>query len=540
MVQHIHSGAEKSSLYHGIATFFMIMCVRVGIELWTISFVPHDADFYFFGFFHTALFFYIISVCCIFLLVYIAQMSLVRAYTFFLYGFILVIFPPIIDYIISIGFLNGISLHSYYLFDGINGLGHSFVTFFGNRPQDGITYGTRIIIAIIIIAMSALTYINTRKILRVILMMLSTYIIFFFFSALPSLLTIMFADAHFAITSASVAGFIASPTNILNNPITNPLNAILVKMTLVYSIFATFLTAAIFYRIKKDIFIAFLKNIRPIQSLFHIGLVGIGIGLALIFGDGVFMPNPFSLLAIGILTVAVVIAWYSTVIFNDIVDIEIDKISNPTRPLVTRIISARVYNHIGIALGIISVIMVAFVSYHAAILIIFYHALSYLYSMPPLRLKRFPLIATLVAAIALFGIVIMAYSIVAREHSLHNFPVHIGLLLIVAYTISLPIKDIKDIAGDKKNHIYTLPVIFGEKVGRLLIASGIFISFGLSVFAFNDLAMLWPALLAGALCFWTLVGVRDKKFIFNAHNSVATVFVIVALYGVILAVSLFS
>ncbi|MFA5986997.1 MAG: hypothetical protein WC819_06665, partial [Parcubacteria group bacterium] len=214
MVQHIHSGAEKSSLYHGIATFFMIMCVRVGIELWTISFVPHDADFYFFGFFHTALFFYIISVCCIFLLVYIAQMSLVRAYTFFLYGFILVIFPPIIDYIISIGFLNGISLHSYYLFDGINGLGHSFVTFFGNRPQDGITYGTRIIIAIIIIAMSALTYINTRKILRVILMMLSTYIIFFFFSALPSLLTIMFADAHFAITSASVAGFIASPTNI--------------------------------------------------------------------------------------------------------------------------------------------------------------------------------------------------------------------------------------------------------------------------------------------------------------------------------------
>ena len=533
-----HITQKDFSIYQIIATFLAIISVRFCIELWTLSFAPHDIGFYFFGFLHTTLFFYIIATCCIWLLVRIANLPVTHALMFFLYGFLLVIFPPIIDYVISITFYNGTQFLSYYLFDSLPGLWHSFLTFFGNHPRDGITYGTRIVIALTIFAMSTITYYNTKKIIRALLIAFCTYSIFFFFSALPSFLAVLVTNARFATTNFSVASLIASPTSILNNPIVHPLNAIVTKMTLVYILIALALTVMILYKTQKNTFLSLLKNIRPIQSLYHIGLVSVGMGTAVIFGNGVFIPNFFSLLAILIIFCAAIIGWYGTVVFNDIIDIEIDKITNATRPLVVKTISVRSYNHIGIACTLLSLLLVACINYHATIALIFYHALSFLYNTPPLHLKRFPIIATFTASLASFCLVIMGYVIITDTHSLQHFPPHIAFLLITAYTISLPIKDLKDIEGDKKNRVYTIPVICGERIGRLFIASGIFISFALSIFTFNNLSLLWPSLLAGTLCFWTLIGTQNKKFIFSPHASVGIVFVIVSLFGIILTISL--
>ncbi len=529
---------KKISIYHIITTFLAIISVRFCIELWATSFTSHDTSFYFFGFLHTTLFFYIITICCVWLLVRIADLPITHALTLFLYGFLLVIFPPIIDYIISTSFYNGTQFLSYYLFDSLPGLWHSFLTFFGDHPRDGITYGTRTIIILTIFAMSTITYYSTKKISRAFLIAFCTYIVFFFFSALPSFLAALVTDTHVTIAKHSVASFIASPTNILNNPITHPFNAIVTKMTLVYILIALILTIIALYKTQKVRLLSLLKNVRPIQSLYHIGLVSVGMGTAVIFGNGVFIPNFFSLLAILIIYCAVIIGWYGTVVFNDIVDIEIDKITNPTRPLVLKTISVRSYGHIGVACTLLSLLLVACINYHATIALIFYHALSFLYNTPPLHLKRFPLIATFTASLASFCLVIMGYIMITDTHSLQHFPPHIAILLITAYTISLPIKDLKDIEGDKKNRVYTIPVIFGEKIGRLLIACGIFISFTLSIFTFNNLSLLWPALLAGTLCFWTLIGTRQKKFIFDPYTSVGIVFVIVSLFALILTISL--
>jgi 4-hydroxybenzoate polyprenyltransferase len=521
-----------------ILTFLALILARLGIENWISHFETHNPVFYFYEFLHTFLFFYLLFIICIALSVKIAKISLKSSITLFLFGFIFILFPPIIDWFISTIYFNGANFMSYYLFDSLNGLLHSFFTFFGDKPMDGITYGTRIMILISIMFLSLLTFLKTKQFFRTIFMAIFSYTIFFLLSAIPTFITIIISNNHLSITRTTVASIIASPTSILGNQITSPISSINIKMSLLYLLLSILVTLFIIFRLKKHLFISLLINIRPIQTIYHIGLLFIGIGIAIIFTKTTILPSFFTFTAFILLCLATIMAWYSTVIFNDCIDQDIDKISNTQRPLIQKILTQSQYTQIGILLMLLSIIIVATINPYAALVLIFYHSLSFLYNTPPLRLKRFPLIATFTAAIASFLIVAMSFITVTKTHSINEFPVHIAVLLIVTYTISLPIKDLKDIAGDKANDIFTIPVIFGERISRSIIATSIFLSFMLSIFTLGTKSILIPAILSGALCFWTLVGQKNNKFIFTTTQVLPIVFVIVTLYAIILFVSL--
>jgi len=93
----------------------------------------------------------------------------------------------------------------------------------------------------------------------------------------------------------------------------------------------------------------------------------------------------------------------------------------------------------------------------------------------------------------------------------------------------LPIKDLKDIEGDRMDGIYTIPVIFGEEKGRLIIGSGVFASFVASVFILNELNAFWWAIIFGAMAFLTVISKKIK-----AKNIFWPIFGIVSIYGLIL------
>ncbi len=526
------------SIHSILITFFALMLTRLGIENWISHFEMHDISFYLYEFLHTYLFFYLLFIICVVLSVKIAKISTHSSIILFLFGFIFILFPPIIDWIISTIYFDGTSFMSYYLFDSPSGLIQSFFTFFGDKPRDGITYGTRVMIFISIIFLTSLTFIKTRKLANTLFMLFISYTIFFVMSALPSIITIALSKNHLSINNSTVASLIASPTSILGHQLTSPISSINIKMSLIYLLISIIVTLFILFKKRRFIFLSLLKNIRPIQTLYHLGLLIIGIGIAIIFTNAIILPSFFTFIAFALLSIAIIMAWYSTVIFNDCVDQEIDKISNPDRPLIKKVISVSAYTQIGIFLMLLSIVITLAISPYATIALIFYHALSFLYNTPPLRLKRFPFIATFTAAIASFLIVAMGFITITKTHSLQEFPVHIAVLLIVSYTISLPIKDLKDMAGDRANDIYTIPVIFGEKLARTIIATGIFTSFMLSIFALGTKSILLPALLAGALSFWSLVGQRNNKFIFNPKQVIILVFMIVSLYAIILFLSL--
>ena len=379
----------------------------------------------------------------------------------------------------------------------------------------------------------------TRTLWRALAAMGVLYIICFVMSALPSFLTMLLHDTYLHTAAADVAGFIASPTTILATPITDITAAGNTKMSLVYAVLFPLLALTAWCIVRPAQCHSLLRNIRPVQTLYHTGLLAVGMVLAWYFAGATVLWNPFSVLAVMIAFCAVVAAWYATVVFNDIVDIGIDRISNTHRPLVTDAITLSDYRTLGVVLTIGSCAYLALLVPHAALILVGYHALSYLYNTPPLRLKRFPLVATFLAAIASFLIVAIGFILLSPDHSLHHFPWRIGLLLIIAYTISLPIKDLKDIRGDKKYRIATIPVIFGAHVGRVIIGSGILLSFLLSIFLLNIRALFFPALLLGSVAFWCVTARRtNTAHRFTPHTVLWLVFGCVALYAGLIALLL--
>jgi len=67
---------------------------------------------------------------------------------------------------------------------------------------------------------------------------------------------------------------------------------------------------------------------------------------------------------------------------------------------------------------------------------------------------------------------------------------------------------LKDIEGDRKDNIWTIPVLLGENWARFVIGLGIFISYSLSVVWLNAKVLFFPAMILGALSFWIL---QNKK-----------------------------
>ncbi|MFA6160545.1 MAG: hypothetical protein WC678_05715, partial [Parcubacteria group bacterium] len=79
-----------------------------------------------------------------------------------------------------------------------------------------------------------------------------------------------------------------------------------------------------------------------------------------------------------------------------------------------------------------------------------------------------------------------------------------------------------------RDGVKTVPVVFGEEKGRLIVASGIFLSFVLSVFFINESRLFWWAILFGSLSYFTMI---NKKI--HPRSVFWWILPLVAVYGLI-------
>lgn len=184
---------------------------------------------------------------------------------------------------------------------------------------------------------------------------------------------------------------------------------------------------------------------------------------------------------------------------NQIYDIEIDKVNKPNLPLVTQELSMVDAKKIVIFALMISLVFSYFQNLFFGGLITGIAVIGSLYTIPPVRLKRYHFWAA--TAIALVrgplinvGIYIHFY---ASKYGLPiNFNPKIALLTVFITAFSVGIawfKDIPDVDGDKNNNIKTLSVKHGKKtaltLGTIIVALAyllcIVFSFWPNLFAFN-------------------------------------------------------
>jgi len=510
------------------ATFTALIATRMVVEGWVEGFTRHTAAFYFYEFAHFFLFFLLTYLLVLFILHRIAGFSVAQGAALLLFGFLLIIVPPLIDAVIS----GGRGFWSFYIFDGVNGLAQRYVTFFGKDPTFGITYGTRIEVALATILLIFVTYAKTRRVGHALVVGILAYTLFFVLGTFPSwitLLTIGWSHGFLAITQNDIAQLFLSPGKFFAHSMTDIESVLNRKMSVIYAPLLLGVSGYLLRHVWREKFLAFVHNTRMPQIIYHSGLLVGGIAAGTFFSYGAWSVNLFTLLAFVTMLCAITFAWVASVIANDLFDQKIDRITNPTRPLTRGVFTTEEYGMIGWgALGL-SLFLAMVVNGTAGFLLLGYHALTWLYNAPPLRLKRFPLVATFIAAVASFLIVMIGVVLVSPSENGVQFPFALGAFLVGVFTVVLPLKDFKDIPGDRADGVYTLPVLLGERWSRILIGGGTFLAYLLSVAIFHAPALWWWAVACGGLSFWMIIMSTRSRWI-TPHTIFWWVLVVVTLY----------
>ena len=142
--------------------------------------------------------------------------------------------------------------------------------------------------------------------------------------------------------------------------------------------------------------------------------------------------------------------------FNDLLDINIDKIAHPKRPLATGVITRTETKLYLIILFILLLIVSTNLNYIA--LKCFYMLIFPLLICYSLLIKKIPLLGNV--AVALLLSLVFIFTELILQETWHQLLVPACLAFGLSIIREL-IKDIDDYIGDKKNKINTLPVCFG-------------------------------------------------------------------------------
>lgn len=521
------------------ATFVALILIRLTIEN-TLAYFGEQSFFYnYFEFTHTFLFFLCSLVVLLPVVSYAGAGSLKKSANLLLFGFLIILTPPLIDrWIMGTG-----NYWSFYEFDGLFGLVRRFFTLFGDTPDIGITYGVRVEVVLVTIGLGLYTYLQSghwRKALGVALMVYTVLFVLGTFPAWVTLLVLSFQKSLLAIGSSDVAALFLAPEQVLGRNLTDFRSVLNFKMSLVYALLISILFLRLVFRQYPSYFSALWKNARFPQLTYHAGLLLLGMTLAWYFSPDPFFFTFFHLLGITILLIAVECAWLASVVVNDLYDTTIDTLTNPNRPLIEHTIPPDTYRMFGLAFFGASLLFSGIVSFSALLLLLAYQALAWLYSAPPLRLKKYPGIATLLAAAAGMLVLIAGFVSVTPTHNIHTLPLPLLVYLFIAYFLALPIKDFKDIAGDQADGIATITVLLGATLGKYVIGSLLFLLFACSPLILHMRALILPAFFFGGLAFFALQkGTPDEQSFFAFRKLPAIMLAITIGYGAVIAFFLF-
>ncbi|ALM49601.1 ubiquinone biosynthesis protein UbiA [Flavobacterium psychrophilum] len=180
--------------------------------------------------------------------------------------------------------------------------------------------------------------------------------------------------------------------------------------------------------------------------------------------DVVFDLNLFYIVLASSLTIA------SGYIINNFYDAQKDLINRPKKSMLDRLVSQQTKLHVYFALNILVTLLAFMVSWRAVFFFSGYIFLIWFYSH---KLKKYPLIGNLTAA---FLAVLPFFGILMYFKNFYQVIfAHATFLYLLILTREL-IKDLENIKGDFVADYRTIPVMFGEKMSKIIITILIFLT----------------------------------------------------------------
>jgi homogentisate phytyltransferase / homogentisate geranylgeranyltransferase len=216
--------------------------------------------------------------------------------------------------------------------------------------------------------------------------------------------------------------------------------------------------------------------------------------MGVVLGGGGLIP--------GLLAVAcALLLWQIAVSINQVTDVSEDSISKRDNPVVSAAISQHDMIYVSLGYCGLAFLFAALIGYIAIVLTAASLCLSILYSAPPIRLKRYPFVAS--STIAVFALIVFSLGFYSAPPTV-EFPTSVALVILICYNLAINTKDLKDYEGDKNSGVLTLPVLLGQRRGRIAIGALDFVAY-LAVPAILQVHLLVvPALIFGGLTFYLI------------------------------------
>jgi 4-hydroxybenzoate polyprenyltransferase len=409
---------------------------------------------------------------------------------------------PILDLILSQG--RGFNIS--YLHGDFNSLVKQFITYFGPYSGKGASYGMRIEIGTVLFLTFLYIFYKKGSILKAIITPFIIYSIIFILGSFPAWIKIILQLSY----NSDAASRFLEIEKILNH-----FYSFDIKISMFLLIIVLIFLFIWLYLYDKNVFKGILKNVRFARVLHYEAMLITGIVLGYFtFNNSNIFTSPLSYLVLLCAVLSVFCAWLCAIGINDFADVRIDAISNRERPLVNQKIKKSDYKNIILIFFLLALLFSYLVRYSFMIMIFVYIILAYIYSAKPLRLRQIPVLSSFIIASASLIIIMGGFLILTQNNSLSQFPGKVILLVLLVYTLAVNFKDIKDIEGDKKCGIVTIPTLMGEKNGKRVIGILVFISYILVPLILDIPGLIIFTVIYGLTSFWVLNAKKMKEFLF--------------------------
>lgn len=151
-------------------------------------------------------------------------------------------------------------------------------------------------------------------------------------------------------------------------------------------------------------------------------------------------------------------------IINNFYDREKDIINRPRKTMLDRLVSQRTKLSVYFVLNFLSVILASYVSFKSVVFFSVFIFVLWFYSH---KLKKYPFIGNLTAAV-LAVTPFFAVFIYYQNFDLVIF-VHATFLFLLISMREL-VKDLENITGDLAQNYRTIPVVYGERVSKIMLS----------------------------------------------------------------------
>jgi 4-hydroxybenzoate polyprenyltransferase len=251
------------------------------------------------------------------------------------------------------------------------------------------------------------------------------------------------------------------------------------KYSIIFLSISAFFFLIYAFRLNKKQILICLKSIRWERCFYYAGLCLLGFYIGTMLFNDLFprsFENVFDFVAVAVLAVIGMCAFQGQAVINDFYDSPADSMTRKRNPLVReKSVSRTFYLTWGLVLIALSMLFALCLNFPAFLLITACHVCACIYTMPPLRLKKIPFVSTLVIAFASVLCAIMGMTLYCGEGAFVAFPPKLIGAFLISLTLGFTAKDIHDIKGDRAQHVYTVPVIFGKKATAVLTALSFFV-----------------------------------------------------------------